>query len=96
LVVKNGVQVIAAHIHCAPVGVNGPIGATLFMGGPVNTSGGGKALVRSALTAPDVGNACGFANLNALLAAMRTGNTYVNVHTTGNPGGEIRGQITYM
>ena len=28
-----------------------------------------------------------------LLAAIRAGNTYVNVHTTAFPGGEIRGQL---
>jgi hypothetical protein len=28
-----------------------------------------------------------------LLFAIRTGNTYVNVHTTRSPGGEIRSQI---
>jgi hypothetical protein len=32
-------------------------------------------------------------SLDALLAAMRDGDTYVNVHTTQFPGGEIRGQI---
>ena len=28
-----------------------------------------------------------------LLAAIRSGNAYANVHTTKYPGGEIRGQI---
>jgi hypothetical protein len=28
-----------------------------------------------------------------LLRAIRAGVTYVNVHTTGRPGGEIRSQI---
>jgi len=28
-----------------------------------------------------------------LLDPMRHGNTYVKVHTTGNPAGELRGQI---
>jgi CHRD domain len=32
-------------------------------------------------------------NLNDLLTQMRAGNTYANVHTAANPGGEIRGQI---
>jgi hypothetical protein len=30
----------------------------------------------------------------AQLSKMKSGGTYVNVHTTKNPGGEIRGQIT--
>ena len=29
----------------------------------------------------------------AQLAAFKAGNTYVNVHTTANPGGEIRAQL---
>ncbi len=28
-----------------------------------------------------------------LVSALRAGATYVNVHTDGRPGGEIRGQI---
>ncbi len=32
-------------------------------------------------------------NLPKLLAAIRAGKTYANVHTATSPGGEIRGQI---
>ena len=32
-------------------------------------------------------------SLDSLLTLMRTGRTYVNVHTEANPGGEIRAQI---
>jgi hypothetical protein len=28
-----------------------------------------------------------------LIALMRTGDVYVNVHTSNNTGGEIRGQV---
>ncbi len=31
--------------------------------------------------------------LNDLLAAMRSGGTYVNIHTANNKKGEIRGQV---
>ena len=32
-------------------------------------------------------------SFDSLLTLMRLGRTYVNVHTTANPDGEIRGQI---
>jgi hypothetical protein len=31
--------------------------------------------------------------LSELIAAIRAGKTYVNVHTNKHPGGEIRGQV---
>jgi hypothetical protein len=97
-------NVFAAHIHCGAKGVNGPVGVTLFMGSP----GGGAisgTLAKGTITAPDPGNGCGWKDLAAVVAAMNSGNTYVNVHTNDGvpptntgpgdfPGGEIRGQIT--
>jgi hypothetical protein len=101
--VANIDNVVAAHIHCGVVGVNGPVGVTLFMGAP----GGGVVngtLAEGTVTAPDAGNACGWTDLAAVLGAMGSGATYVNVHTNDGvappntgpgdfPGGEIRGQI---
>ena len=92
-----------AHIHCGAVGVNGPIGVTLFMGAPAGGRVNGT-LAEGTITAPDPGNACGWTNLAAVLAAIDSGATYVNVHTNDGvapantgpgdfPGGEIRGQI---
>jgi glucose/arabinose dehydrogenase len=88
--VANIQDVVASHIHCAPAGVNGPVGVTLFSGGPVSPDG---ALAEGTITAPDAGNACNWTSLDAALAAMRNGYAYVNVHTLDNPAGEIRGQI---
>jgi len=90
LIVANIENVVAAHIHCAPIGVNGPVGVTLFSGGPVTVNG---ILVEGTITAPDAGNTCGWSNIDAVVEAMRDGDTYVNVHTNAHPGGEIRGQI---
>ena len=101
--VSNIENVFAAHIHCGAKRVNGPVGVTLFMGAP----GGGAVsgtLAKGTITAPDAGNACGWADLAAVVAAMNSGNAYVNVHTNDGvaptntgPGdfasGEIRGQI---
>jgi len=76
------------HIHCAPAGVNGPVGVTLFMGANDTTD-----QVAGSFSGPDPANSCGWETLADVLAAMVSGNTYVNVHTTQYPAGELRGQI---
>lgn len=90
LVAANIENVVAAHIHCAPAGVSGPVGVTLFSGGPVSPNG---SLADGSAAAPDAGNSCSWAGLQDVLTAIETGNAYVNVHTQANPRGEIRGQI---
>ena len=92
LIVANIDNVVAAHIHCAPAGANGPVGVTLFSGGGPGSVRG--VLSEGTITVPDSGNGCGWANLAAVIANMQSGNAYVNVHTSpGVPSGEIRGQI---
>ena len=101
--VANIENVFAAHIHCGAKRVNGPVGVTLFMG-PVGGGAISGTLAKGTITAPDPGNACGWADLAAVVAALNSGNTYVNVHTNDGvpppntgpgdfPGGEIRGQV---
>ncbi|MFC7213716.1 CHRD domain-containing protein [Saliphagus sp. GCM10025334] len=90
LIVTNIEDVVAAHVHCAPAGKNGPVGVTLFSGGPTSDSG---ILAEGTITAPDDGNGCGWSTLDDVILAMKRGDTYVNVHTVDNPPGEIRGQI---
>lgn len=90
LIVANIEDVVAAHVHCAPADENGPVGVTLFSGGPTSASG---PLAEGTVTAPDDGNGCGWETLDDVIAAMRSGEAYVNVHTLDNPPGEIRGQI---
>jgi len=103
LAVAKITNVTAAHIHCGAVGVNGPVGVTLYTA----ALGGGPAqgvLARDTITAPDLPNGCGWTTLADVVAAMRSGDTYTNVHTNDGidppntgpgdfPGGEIRGQI---
>jgi hypothetical protein len=90
LIVANIENVVASHIHCAASGVNGPVGVTLFSGGPLSPDG---VLAQGAITAPDPGNGCSWTTLEQVVTAMRNGYAYVNVHTTAHPPGEIRGQI---
>jgi CHRD domain len=91
--VNDGVRITQSHIHCAPVGVNGPI--VVFLAG-LHAAGldvDGKWVSNATITDTGIVNtACG-ATLSALAESMRTGNTYVNVHSVANPGGVIRGQV---
>ena len=80
----------AAHIHCAPTGVNGPIGVTLFSGAPVSVNG---TLAQGPILAPDLGNGCGWLDVDDVIDDLGMGNTYINVHTLQNLAGEIRGQV---
>ena len=90
----NTHDISAAHIHCAPPGSNGPVGVTLFLGSFTAADG---TLAEGTIVVPDSGNGCGWADIAAVAAAIQSGNTYVNVHTTtasgGTPSGEIRGNL---
>ena len=71
----------AAHFHNASSGVNGPVVRTIT-GDFTNLTADG---VWSQLNAEPL--------TPTLLGALVTDNLYINIHTTTNPGGEIRGQI---
>jgi len=90
LIVANIDDVTAAHIHCAPANANGPVGVTLFSGGPTSANG---VLAQGPIAGPNTINTCGWTSLDDVIAALESGDTYVNVHTSDNPGGEIRGQL---
>ena len=86
-------RITQAHIHLAPKGVNGAIVLFLFPVGP-GVSGDGWS-VSGTVTAADVvppatGTAPTFAEI---VAAIRAGNAYANIHTKAHPAGEIRGQL---
>ena len=90
LIVANLENVVAAHIHCAPEGLNGSVGVTLFQGSPVSVAG---ILAQGPILAPNAGNGCGWIDLDDVLDAIATGDTYVNIHTLQSLPGEVRGQI---
>ena len=95
LIVANIDNVTQAHIHIAPEGVNGPVVVFLFgfVAGGVTQNG---LLAEGTITQADLiaRPAIGFgATMTELLAAMRSGNAYVNVHTVAIPAGEVRGQV---
>jgi CHRD domain len=99
LEVRKGVRVTQAHIHCAAKGVNGPV--VVFLAGfhnrgwDVDGSWVENTTVTDANVMPPSSPACPhvITNLRDLVQAIRQGNTYANVHTVANPGGEVRGQL---
>ncbi len=79
-----------SHIHVGASTVAGPV-VIAFSGLPTTAAGTFTGTFAQAdihaQTSPVI------ATLDDLLAQMRSGNTYVNIHSTVNPGGEIRGQL---
>jgi hypothetical protein len=94
-------NVVAAHIHLGGRSQSGGVSVFLCGGGPAIPPApacpAGDATVTGTLTPASVigpvaqGIAAG--EFAELVAAIRAGSTYVNVHTTERPGGEIRAQI---
>jgi hypothetical protein len=123
LIVANIENVVQAHIHWGPVGVNGPIVVWLYpdpsstsaLLGPTGPHNGVLAAGTVNNTVdPPAGNHVtpttnpncpgGVASFADILARIREGNAYVNVHTSDGvlpnnegpgdfPGGEVRGQF---
>ena len=99
LIVANIQGVTQAHIHCGAARVNGPVVSFLFGFNPTGdaVNGGvaeGTITAANVIPRPDSA-ACpgGVADFDDLMAKLRSGDAYVNVHTLAYPGGEIRGQI---
>ncbi len=90
-------DVTMAHLHMAPAGSNGGVVVWLYPhDGPPPAAPSGLdfegRLAKDVITPDDlVGALAG--NWQGFLDALATGNIYVNVHTVGNPGGEIRDQV---
>lgn len=93
----EGTTTTASHIHFGQKDVNGGV-SVFFCGGPTTlacTPGSGS-FSGTFTTADVVGpTAQGIApgEIAELIAAIRAGKTYVNVHTNKHGGGEIRGQV---
>lgn len=91
LQVKNITDTTAAHIHTGKKGENGPPIVGLFSGGKKGKFSG--VLSEGKISETDLMGSLSGKPLDELVTLLKSGDTYVNVHTEGNPGGEIRGQI---
>lgn len=112
LIATNLDNVFMAHIHMAAAGVNGPIVVWLFpsttpnVTGPLGAGRFTGVLAEGTFTAANLTGPLAGHPLSDLLAAIRAGGTYANVHTNDGvdgtntgpgdfPGGEIRAQIVH-
>lgn len=76
----------AGHIHFGAADANGPV---MIPFAEVTESG-----TTGSFAAADYAGGEGLPDdWDGVLDAIRDGNSYVNIHTEANPGGEIRGQL---
>ena len=93
----EGGTATAAHIHLGQRHTAGGVSAFLCGGGDKPVCPATAGTVEGTIDAADVvgpaaqGILAG--QLNELVRAIRAGATYVNVHSTTFPAGEIRGQV---
>jgi len=111
LIVANIENVFQAHIHIGAPGSNGPIAVWLYpstapVPGPFGQGRIQGPIAEGTITSANLVNQglTGVTTLEQLIAAIESGNAYVNVHTNDGvapantgagdfPGGEIRGPL---
>ena len=88
ITVSNLLSPTFAHIHTGSTAVAGPVAVTLLGTAPA------PGIFNGVLTSGTVGvSAITGETFATLVAKIRSGNAYINVHTVANTGGEIRGQL---
>jgi hypothetical protein len=90
--VNGTANVTRAHIHApAAVGVNAGIRVNFYEPPqgttPLNFTT--TATLANGIASVPIG-----ISMDSLLVLMRSGNAYVNIHTSAYPSGELRGQIS--
>jgi hypothetical protein len=109
LIASNIDNAFMAHIHMGPRTVNGPIVVWLYpstapVPGPVGSGRHDGVLAEGTFTAANLVGPLAGHPLSDLIAAIQSGDAYVNVHSNDGvdgvntgpgdfPGGEIRGQL---
>jgi hypothetical protein len=82
-----------AHIYSGQAGENGEVIADLLTDTSKNNDVSYGMTIRGNLSDSSLKGPMEGKTLEDLVAAMDSGETYVNVHTAGHADGEIRGQI---
>ncbi len=92
-----GSTLFMAHIHLGPKGGNGPVMLWLYGNNPnfPRNDGPFTGSISGVLTETDLAlnPDLGINSFADAVANIMNGNAYVNLHTTANPQGDIRGQI---
>lgn len=94
--VANIENVLMAHIHRGAPGVPGPVVVWLYPAAPPALLIPGRfqgTLMEGTFTAANLMGPLAGMTIADLWDAIRSGITYVNVHTSANLPGEVRGQI---
>ena len=90
-------RVTAAHLHLAPKGENGPIVASLLPADLTQLTKRERQALRRGfdgeITSGGLVGPLSGRPLDALIAEIKAGNIYINVHTERVPSGEVRGQL---
>jgi hypothetical protein len=81
----------ASHFHVGAHGVNGPVVVNFTVAAGISND---FAITGTASATDLTARAAqGINSWQDFLQALMLGNIYMNVHSTNNPGGEIRGQV---
>lgn len=102
LTVLNGMDIIGAHLHCAPIGMNGPVVVPLFGASASSSVDINGTLISGTITASDMATSTGcistigrsISSVADLKQAIMAGMIYANVHSVQYPAGVARGQLS--
>jgi hypothetical protein len=81
----------AGHIHVGAKGIAGPV--VIDFPAIAGRLGDFVTTFRVSEAAFRANAAIGINTIDDVIQAVANGNAYVNIHSTANPGGEIRGQL---
>jgi hypothetical protein len=96
LIVANIEDVLMSHIHLGFADENGPVAVWLYPAAAPPQLIPGRfdgVLAEGVITDASIVPGVPLTSLEDLIDVIRAGGAYVNVHTSANPSGEIRGQI---